>query len=144
MRGIEVSDQKYLLCYSLCCRTPGCRKRFRVPSVRFLSRHTFSGIFLVLVPALFKLLNKNAWPSITDLAIGPRMLKGWFKWWQSFSHSKFWQYYRGNYGGELRLLPQDLVLAYGIDLGNDLVMSQENIIKLLKFLSGFRIFDNSS
>ena len=42
-------DPDYVIRFSFCCATQGCRKRTTAPSVRFLSRKVYTSVILLLV-----------------------------------------------------------------------------------------------
>ena len=49
-RGIpDGVDPDYVIRFSFCCATQGCRKRTTAPSVRFLSRKVYTSVILLLV-----------------------------------------------------------------------------------------------
>lgn len=49
-RGIpDGVDPDYVIRFSFCCATQGCRKRTTAPSLRFLSRKVYTSVILLLV-----------------------------------------------------------------------------------------------
>jgi len=49
-RGVpDGVDPDYVIRFSFCCSTGGCRKRTTAPSVRFLSRKVYTSVILLLV-----------------------------------------------------------------------------------------------
>jgi hypothetical protein len=49
-RGVpKGTHPDYSIRFSYCCGTDGCRKRFTLPSMRFLSRKVYSSVVIILI-----------------------------------------------------------------------------------------------
>ncbi len=73
-----------LLHYSACCRNDGCRKRFRLPSIRFYDRRqTLMPLFL-LVGLFFGAKNSKATKAIGQkLRVSYSSISRWRKWFKN-------------------------------------------------------------
>ena len=135
-RGIQ-SLQKpldhYDCRFSFCCATDGCRKRCTPPSVRFLGRKVYLGVFVVLVNSLqHKLTRKRQSALVEILNIPAKTLSRWRKWWrETFSSSRCWKMSRTQFlppimAGEL---PHELLTRL---VGDTL---KDRVCKLLQLVS---------
>ena len=117
----SVLDATYRTRLSFCCATEGCRRRTTPPSVRFLGRKVYPGIFIILVTALEQgLTPRRRKQLIEQLDLYPQTLSRWRKWWRvTFPASRCWQAERGNYAPpvEINHMPGALL---GRLRGNDL------------------------
>ncbi len=116
---------------SFCCGRDGCRKRHTPPSVRFLGRKVYLGIYVVLVAAMMHGPNARRVGQLhAALGIDQRTLRRWRDWWlQDFLQSRFWRSARSRFPPTLDegMMPFCLVEAFGAD-GHD------GMLRLLKFL----------
>lgn len=123
--------QHYDKRFSLCCGT--CRKRIRIPSVRFMGRRRFpSAIFLIIAllrhPATKKLLKTVR--RYFGISISLRTWKRWRHWWKEcFMTTHFWKQIEGTLPSVIRgCFPRTLYCQYHGKLS-------ERIVKILQFLS---------
>ncbi len=117
---------------SLCCERDGCRKRHTPPSVRFLGRKVYLGIYVVLVAAMMHGPNARRVGQLhAVLGIDQRTLRRWREWWlRNFVQSRFWRSERSRFLPVLDegVMPFGLVEAFDAD-------GHAGLFRLLKFLS---------
>ena len=97
-RGLrEVLDAHYTTRLSFCCAA--CRRRTTPPSVRFLGRKVYLGVFIVLVTALAHgLTTHRRTLLIKQLDLWPQTIARWRRWWrETFAASRCWQALRGGF-----------------------------------------------
>ncbi len=129
--GPESLLNRWLKRASFCCEREGCRKRHTPPSVRFLGRRVYVGVYVVLVAAMMHGPNARRVAQLhAALGIDPRTLRRWRDWWlKDFVQSRFWRSVRGRFLLVLDegRMPYPLVGAFAAD-------GCEGLIRLLKFL----------
>ena len=144
VRGISSDiDNSYLRCFSLCCSF--CRKRVKVPSVRFWGQSCYALYFVVL---FFYFLYKN----ITEIPeffckfnLSAKTIIRWRNKWNEFSLSSFWKYHQGSFNGQLKIFPIDLLDYYIFNHQSEKNSEKKDpLMSLLIFLSKLRGYDNSS
>ena len=99
-RGIRSAlDGSYATRLSFCCAQRECRRRSTPPSVRFLGRKVYLGVFVVLLSALEQGLSRTRRKQLIEqLDLWPQTLARWRRWWQEiFSASRCWQAARGHF-----------------------------------------------
>ena len=124
---------EYRVRHSFCCRVDGCRRRHTPPSVRFLGRHVYLGVMVVLLTAMRQgPTPRGARQLRAVFGASRRTLARWQQWWREvFPKTQFWQRVKG------RFMP-----PIGVDLPGTLVERfeaealMEKIVGLLKFLAG--------
>lgn len=81
-RGPWPLGREHCLRLSLCCRRPGCRKRVQPPSVRFLGRHVYLGVAVLLGTALRQGPSPSSSAEVSRaLGADRRTLGRWRSWW---------------------------------------------------------------
>lgn len=81
-RGPWALREEDCVFFGLCCRREGCRKRVRPPSVRFMGRHVYLGVAVLLGAAL-----RQGFSPLTSaeasaaLGADRRTLSRWRSWW---------------------------------------------------------------
>lgn len=122
-RGIQSlrrSLDPYDYRFSFCCATDGCRQRCTPPSVRFLGRKVYLGVFVVLVNALpHKLSRKRQSALVERLNIPPQTLSRWRTWWrETFVLTRSWQMIRSQFLPPIAVdqLPDTLLARLAGDL----------------------------
>lgn len=127
------------LCWrdSFCCSVEGCRKRLTPPSLRFLGRKVFFGLWVLLLPVLREGPHRHSVRRLQEMfQVGPRTLRRWQRWWrESVPQSRFWQARRGDWvlpvAGEA--LPGSLLAAFG-----SIAQPAERVLAVLRWLAPMR------
>lgn len=90
--------------FSFCCAEDECRRRTTPPSVRYLGRKTYLGVFVVLLTAMQHGLSPRRREALVQaLGVSPQTLWRWRRWWrQTFAATPCWRIERGRF-----LLPID-------------------------------------
>lgn len=99
-RGVASASEKgYQIRESFCCRIRGCRKRQTPKSVRFLGRHVYVAVIVVLVTAMQQgVSQKRAVRLQEELGVSLRTLRRWRSWWlERFPSKDFWRRARGRF-----------------------------------------------
>ena len=87
-------DPEHRLRFSFCCDREGCRRRTTPPSVRFLGRHVYLGLVVVL----FMALADGATPArlrrlrrlVGDVSL--QTVERWRRWWrETFPTTRVWK-----------------------------------------------------
>jgi hypothetical protein len=116
---------------SFCCAEHGCRKRHTPPSVRFLGRKVYVGVYVVLVAAMMYGPDARRVGQLhAALGIDQRTLRRWRQWWlEMFVSSRFWHSARGRFLPVLdeSRMPYSLVDAFD-------VRGPKSLLRLLRFL----------
>jgi hypothetical protein len=93
-RGVprDLSDAEVLR-FSFCCAREGCRRRKTPPSVRFLGRHVYLGMAMILALAFDGPLSVRRVARLRDrLGVDERTLRRWRLWWrETFALGSFWK-----------------------------------------------------
>lgn len=120
------------LCFSNCCARDGCRRRARVPSVRFLDRRVYLGVVVTLVTAMRQGPTPTGARKLERLfGCTRRTLERWRKWWrEEFPKLSFWKDARARFSPAVVEgdLPTSMVSRF--DVG-----SIEGIGNFMKFLA---------
>jgi transposase InsO family protein len=72
-----------LRCFSFCCGRDGCRGRLKPPSIRFLDRRVYLGVWVVLMAAFTSGLNEQRRRRLwVELGVDERTVSRWRHWWR--------------------------------------------------------------
>lgn len=72
-----------LRCFSFCCGRDGCRGRLKPPSIRFLGRRVYLGVWVVLMSAMANGISEQRRQRLwVELGVDERTLRRWRRWWQ--------------------------------------------------------------
>lgn len=116
---------------SYCCAREGCRKRRTPPSVRFLGRKVYAGVWVVLVAAMSHgLTGKRLARLREELKVDRRTLERWREWWQEvMPQTSFWKAARGLFSQpvDAAQMPCSLIEEFG-------AKTHKGMLNLLKFL----------
>ncbi len=127
-------DRSYGLRASFCCAVEGCRRRSTPPSVRFLGRKVFFGLWVVLLPMLREGGNAQRWSRLEErFCVSRRTLLRWRRWWrETFPASRFWQAARGLWAQPVasEALPGSLLAAFASRESR-----QEQVLAVLQWLA---------
>ena len=119
---------------SFCCAVDGCRRRATPPSVRFLGRKVFFGLWVVLLPVLREGPNAQRLSRLEErFRVSRRTLLRWRRWWrETFPASRFWQAARGLWAQPVttEALPGSLLAVFG---GPE--SPEEQVLAVLKWLA---------
>lgn len=120
-------------CFSFCCNREGCRKRATPPSVRFLGRHVYLGVFVVLVTAMRQGPTPRGARELKRLFGADRTtIARWQTFWEEiFPRTSFWKAARGRFASPPCELPLGLLEAF-LAQGSS---AEESVPELLMFLS---------
>jgi hypothetical protein len=119
---------------SFCCAVEGCRRRATPPSLRFLGRKVFYGVWVLLLPALRdgptpQRLNRLE----TVFAVSRRTLLRWRRWWREVvPHRRLWQARRGDWALPVapEALPGSLLAGF-----SHLAAVSERVLAVLRWLA---------
>ena len=81
---------------SFCCSREGCRRRLTPPSVRFISRHVYLSMVVVLAGLLIG--GPTPWRVshlAATLGVSRRTVVRWRSWWQELAQAPIWRRLRG-------------------------------------------------
>lgn len=127
----------YDLRASFCCAVDGCRRRSTPPSVRFLGRKVFFGLWVVLLPVLREGPNAQRLSRLEQrFCVSRRTLLRWRRWWrETFPVSRFWQAAGGLWAQPIspEALPGSLLAAFASSQSPG-----EQVLAVLKWLAPFR------
>jgi len=99
-RGIRAApDETYDFRLSFCCAEDGCRRRTTPPSIRFLGRKVYLGVFVLLLTAMQHGLSaRRRQALVEELGVSPQTLWRWRRWWQqTFPASQCWRTEQGRF-----------------------------------------------
>lgn len=119
---------------SFCCSVQGCRRRVTPPSLRFLGRKVFFGVWVLLLPLLREGPSRLILSRIQEVfRVSIRTLRRWQRWWREIvPQSRFWQARRGDWATPVaaETLPGSLLEAFGSGL-----QPHEPVLAVLRWLS---------
>lgn len=93
----DLDDDRYSICFSLCCSGEGCRKRYPVPSVRFWNRYVYPLFIMILSSSVSK---SSVLAFLNTTGINYQTLNRWKRYWrESFGNSKCWKKLKGHFPG---------------------------------------------
>jgi hypothetical protein len=78
---IAPAGEAFVVRFSLCCGSEGCRKRATPPSVRFLGRRVYLGA-VVIVASIVALALRAAGEIRRQTGVPARTTQRWLGWWQ--------------------------------------------------------------
>jgi hypothetical protein len=129
---------EFALRFSNCCSREGCRRRSRVPSVRFLDRRVYLGVVVTLVTAMRQGPTPTGAKKLQQLfGCTRRTLERWRTWWRErFPLSKFWKTFRARFAPAVdeSQLPASMVVRFDSE-------SSEGIAQLMRFLAAIGDLD---
>jgi len=132
--GPEGLGAEYRLRLSFCCAVEGCRRRATPPSLRFLGRKVFFGLWVLLLPVLREGPTPQRLSRIEEaFAVSRRTLLRWRRWWREVvPSSRFWQARRGDWASPVPLaaLPGSLLAGF-----SELVAVSERVLAALRWLA---------
>jgi len=118
---------------SFCCSREGCRRRLTPPSVRFVDRHIYLSIVVVLAGLLLQGPTPQRITHLSSkLGVSRRTLVRWHKWWQErLPRTRTWRLLRGRLP---ELEPDEALPAAVIDrLRHDTLSAR--VIALMRWLA---------
>ena len=117
--GPQGLGAEHSLRLSLCCCVEGCRRRTTPPSLRFLGRKVFFGVWVLLLPVLRDGPNRQRLQRLEEVfAVSRRTLLRWRRWWrEAVPGSRFWQARQGHFARPVawEALPGSLLEAFSQD-----------------------------
>jgi hypothetical protein len=132
--GPEGLGVEYRLRQSFCCAVEGCRRRVTPPSLRFLGRKVFFGVWVLLLPVL------REGPTLQRLSrleevfeVSRRTLLRWRRWWrEGVPRSRFWRARCGQWATPLapETLPGSLLAGF-----SHLATAGECVLAVLRWLA---------
>jgi hypothetical protein len=132
--GPEGLGAEYGLRLSFCCAVEGCRRRATPPSLRFLGRKVFFGLWVLLLPVLREGPTPQRLSRLEEaFAVSRRTLLRWRRWWREVvPRSRFWQARRGDWASPVALaaLPGSLLAGF-----SDLAAVSERVLAALRWLA---------
>jgi hypothetical protein len=132
--GPEGLGAEHRLRQSFCCAAEGCRRRATPPSLRFLGRKVFFGLWVLLLPVLREGPTPQRLSRLEEaFAVSRRTLLRWRRWWREVvPSSRFWQARRGDWASPVALaaLPGSLLAGF-----SDLVAVSERVLAVLRWLA---------
>jgi hypothetical protein len=137
-RGLPKEDLGpwFGLCFSFCCGREGCRRRHRVPSVRFLGRRIYLFAIVLLVSAMRQGPRRRTAAELKRLfGVDRRTLVRWRSWWQEkLPRMKFWRRAQGRFRRSVpqEELPRSLIERFVETQG----VLREGVLTTMKFLRG--------
>lgn len=119
-RGTPVQLSELLrLRLSFCCDRDGCRKRKTPPSVRFLGRKVYLGVFVILISAMRHGPTPRRVRELSErFGVDPRTIARWQVFWREhFPQTHFWKTARALLVPNVEIvdLPYSLVDAFLTD-----------------------------
>lgn len=131
-RGVSASNNDSYR-FSFCCSREGCRRRTTPPSVRFLGRHVYLGIVVVLVTALRQGPTPRGRRILADeFDVDERTIRRWQLWWrETFPRTAAWKEMKARLNSVVveTEIPLALVEYFGA------VNSRDGLARLLVFLA---------
>ncbi len=132
--GPEGLGPEHAMRLSFCCSVEGCRRRVTPPSLRFLGRKVFFGVFVLLLP----ILREGPTPErlrrlAASFVVSPRTLLRWRRWWREVvPRSRLWEATRGRFALPMAVeaLPGSLLAAF-----SEIAEPSERVLLVLHWLS---------
>lgn len=120
--------------HSFCCAVEGCRRRATPPSVCFLGRKVFFGLWVLLLPVLREGPTPQRLSRLEEVfAVSRRTLLRWRQWWREVvPRSRFWQARRGDWASPVaeQALPGSLLVGFSA-----LAAASERVLSALRWLA---------
>jgi hypothetical protein len=114
--GPERASAEAVRRLSFCCSVDGCRRRVTPPSLRFLGRKVYYGIWVLLLPVLREGSTSARLRRLEEVfAVNRRTLLRWRRWWREvMPTTRFWDARRGLWARPIDLasLPEALLGAF--------------------------------
>ena len=114
--GPEGLEAEHCVRLSFCCAVEGCRKRVTPPSLRFLGRKVFFGVWVLLLPVLRDGPTRERLRRLEEVfCVSRRTLLRWRRFWrEALPVSRFWQARRGHFAAPVAVeaLPGSLLEAF--------------------------------
>lgn len=125
----DVHDQRR----SFCCSRRGCRRRLTPPSVRFVDRHIYLSVVVVLAGLLSQGASRWRLGHLSvKLGVSRRTLVRWRQWWRErFAQTQTWRRLRGRLSG---VAPDEALPAAVVNRMQGETMSGR-VIALMKLLA---------
>jgi hypothetical protein len=118
---------------SFCCSVAGCRRRVTPPSLRFLGRKVFFGVWVLLLPVLRDGPTPQRLRRLEEVfAVSRRTLLRWRRFWrEAVLGSRLWEARRGHFAAPVALeaLPGSLLEAFTA------TAPSERVLAALRFVS---------
>lgn len=119
---------------SFCCAVDGCRRRATPPSLQFLGRKVYFGLWVLLLPVLREGPTPQRLSRLeTVFAVSRRTLLRWRRWWREVvPRSRFWQARRGDWASPVapETLPGSLLAGF-----SHLTTASEQVLAALRWLA---------
>jgi hypothetical protein len=132
--GPEGLGTEHRLRQSFCCAAEGCRRRATPPSLRFLGRKVFFGLWVLLLPVLREGPTPERLRRLEEaFAVSRRTLQRWRRWWrEAVPQSRFWQARRGDWSSPVvpEALPGSLLSGF-----SHLPAAAERVLAVLRWLA---------
>lgn len=114
--GPDGLGAEHSLRLSFCCSVEGCRRRVTPPSLRFLGRKVFFGVWVLLLPVLRDGPTRERLRRLEEVfGVSRRTLLRWRRFWrEAVPVSRFWEASRGRFAVPLstQRLPGSLLEAF--------------------------------
>jgi len=124
--------------FSFCCAREGCRRRTTPPSLRFLGRKVFLGVFVLLLPVMrdgptSERLNRLC----ATYAVSVRTVRRWCRFWrEAFVTSRVWQAARGRFAAPVRAESMPGALLGAFSEISDAASRVVAVLRLVSPISG--------
>lgn len=119
---------------SFCCSVEGCRKRVTPPSLRFLGRKVFFGVWVLLLPVLRDGPTRERLRRLEEVfGVSRRTLLRWRRFWrEAVPVSRFWEARRGRFAVPVvvQRLPGSLLEAF-----TEAADPSGRVVAVLRFMS---------
>lgn len=114
--GPDGLEAEHSLRLSFCCSVEGCRRRVTPPSLRFLGRKVFFGVWVLLLPVLRDGPTRERLRRLEEMfGVSRRTLLRWRRFWrEAVPVSRFWEARRGHFAVPVaaQRLPGSLLEAF--------------------------------
>ncbi len=101
---------------SFCCAVEGCRRRVTPPSLLFMGRKVYFGVWVLLLPILREGPTPERLGRLEEVfAVSRRTLLRWRRWWRELvPKTRFWQARRGRFARPVAAadMPGSLLAAF--------------------------------
>lgn len=132
--GPEGLGAEYALRQSFCCAVEGCRRRATPPSLLFLGRKVYFGLWVVLLPVLREGPTPARLRRLEEVfAVSRRTLLRWRRFWREVvPRGRFWQARHGDWARPVatRSLPGSLLAGF-----SHLAAASERVLAVLRWLA---------
>lgn len=132
--GPDGLGAEHSLRLSFCCSEEGCRKRVTPPSLRFLGRKVFFGVWVLLLPVLRDGPTRERLRRLEEVfGVSRRTLLRWRRFWrEAVPVSRFWEARRGHFAVPVAVqrLPGSLLEAFTVAAD-----PSGRVVAVLRFIS---------